>query len=240
MNPIEITMQALHALRYVSIVCERFAQDHGLLLVAWTLLASMLASCTGCTAVRTAVHNFADLDDHLIFANRTIEAAPRASVLRALPRAPRFMSEMQVPDETGARRPLEQYLGDTQTAALVVMHEDRIVYERYGRGFDETSLLNSFSIAKSIMATLVGIAVSEGRLDVEATVADYRPDFAATAYGAVKIRQLVTMTSGLGDRPSMLPGRAQFYYGDDLHAVLEGSAPEKRAPCQLLHPGLRR
>ena len=183
----------------------------------------------GCTAVRTVVHNFADLDDHRIFANRTVEAPSTPSPLRSLSRVPRFVAEMRVPDETGAERPLDRYLDDTNTAAFIVMHEDRIVYERYARGFDERSLLNSFSIAKSVMSTLVGIAVAEGRIaSLDATVADYRPEFAALPYGSVTLRSLLTMTSGMGDRPSMLPGRAQYYYGADLHHVVEGARPEKR------------
>ena len=43
------------------------------------------------------------------------------------------------------------------------MRDDRVVYERYARGYDGDPLLNSFSIAKAMVATLVGIAVSEGR-----------------------------------------------------------------------------
>jgi len=136
---------------------------------------------------------------------------------------------MKVPDETGATRPLAAYLEDTRTAAFIVMHEDRVVYERYARGYDERSLLNSFSIAKSVMATLVGIAVAEGRIaSVEARVADYRPDFAGSPYGAVTLKSLLTMTSGLADAASLLPGRAQYYYGDDLHRVVRGARAEMR------------
>ena len=184
----------------------------------------------GCTFMKTVVHNGADLDDHRIFANRAIEPAREPSVLRTLPSVPRFVADMKVPDETGATRPLDRYLDDTRTAAFVVMRDDRIVYERYARGFDPHSLLNSFSIAKSIVATLVGIAHAEGRIpSLEATVADYRPDFSGTPYGAVTLKALLTMTSGMGDAPSMLPGRAQHYYGDDLHGVVGRSQPENRA-----------
>jgi CubicO group peptidase (beta-lactamase class C family) len=183
----------------------------------------------GCTFTKTVVHNFADLDDHRIFANRLVERAGEPSQLRTLPRVPRFVSEMKVPDEQGTTWGLDAYLDETRTAAFVVIRDDRIVYERYARGFDERSLLNSFSIAKSVMATLVGIAVAEGRIaSLDATVADYRPDFAGTPYGAVTLKSLLTMTSGMGDAPSMLPGRSQFYYGDDLHAVVAAAAPESR------------
>ena len=183
----------------------------------------------GCTFTRTVIHNFADLDDHLIFANRVVEPAAQPSQLHTLPRVPRFVAEMKVPDELGRTWPLDAYLDETRTAAFVVIREDRVVYERYGRGFDESSLLNSFSIAKSIIATLVGIAVAEGRIaTLDATVAEYRPDFAGTPYGAVTLRSLLTMTSGIGDAPSLLPGRSQFYYGDDLHAVMAAARPESR------------
>ncbi len=184
----------------------------------------------GCTFMKTVVHNTADLDDHRIFANRAIEPAHEPSVLRTLPSVPRFVADMKVPDENGTIRPLDQYLDDTRTAAFIVMRDDRIVYERYARGVDQQSLLNSFSIAKSIVATLVGIAHAEGRIpSLEAPVSDYRPDFAGTPYGAVTLKALLTMTSGMGDAPSMLPGRAQYYYGDDLHDVVARSQPESRA-----------
>jgi CubicO group peptidase (beta-lactamase class C family) len=210
------------------IVFERFVRDHPSL-VAFAIAAAAMFLVGGCTAMRTVVHNFADLDDHHIFTNRTIEGSGRASTLRSLARVPRFVAEMKVPDEKGEFLPLDKYLDDTSTAAFVVIHGDRVVYERYSRGFDERSLLNSFSIAKSIMATLVGIAVEEGRIaSLDATVADYRPELAATPYGAVTLKNLLMMTSGMGDRFSVLPGRAQYYYGDDLHEVIEGAHPEQR------------
>jgi CubicO group peptidase (beta-lactamase class C family) len=228
MNPVNIASTSIETLRYGVIVCERYLHDHPSILALAIAVAAMVL-IGGCTAVRTVVHNFADLDDHTIFANRAIERGAETSPLRTLSRVPRFVTEMKVPDEQGTLRPLDEYLDETSTAAFVVMRDDRIVYERYSRGFEESSLLNSFSIAKSILATLVGIAVSEGRIaSLDATVADYRPDFAATPYGAVTLRSLLAMTSGMGDRATLLPGRAQYYYGDDLHQVVEGSRPEAR------------
>ena len=194
------------------------------------IAAIATAACLpGCTFMKTAVHNFADLDDHRIFANRAIPVAAEASPLESLPAIPGFIARLRVPDETGAVHELDRYLDDTNTAAFIVMREGRIVHERYARGYDERSLLNSFSIAKSIVATLVGIAHGEGLIaSLDDTVARYRPELAHLPYGRVTLRSLLTMTSGMGDRPSMLPGRAQYYYGDDLHAVIEGAQPESR------------
>ena len=194
------------------------------------IAALATAACIpGCTFTKTVVHNFADLDDHRIFANRAVAAGPEASSLESLPAVPGFVARLRVPGESGAAQELDRYLDDTSTAAFIVMREGRIVYERYARGYDERSLLNSFSIAKSIVATLVGIAHGEGAIaSLDDTVGKYRPELAHLPYGRVTIRSLITMTSGMGDRPSMLPGRAQYYYGDDLHAVIEGAQPEAR------------
>ena len=182
----------------------------------------------GCTAIKTVVHNFADLDDHEIFANREIATAWSADPLRRLDHAPRFISELVVPDEQGTQRRLDEYLDRTNTAAFVVLRDDRVVYERYARGYGEHSLLNSFSIAKSIVATLVGMAVADGRIaSLDDTVGAYRPDFARTAYGSVTLRHLLAMTSGVGDAPSILPGRAQYYYGDDLRDVVSHGVRER-------------
>jgi CubicO group peptidase (beta-lactamase class C family) len=182
----------------------------------------------GCTLAKAVVYNTADLDDYLIFANREVAAADEPAPLRALSRVPGFMARLEVPDERGDMRPLDRYLDDTRTAAFVVIRDDRIVYERYARGYGEHSLLNSFSIAKAVMATLVGIAVAEGHLDLEARVSAYRPDLANAPYGAVIVKDLLRMTSGMADAPSLLPGRAQYYYGDDLKDVIARAVADDR------------
>ena len=201
--------------------------------MGWIKSLAIMATLSGlqaCTLTKTVVHNFADLDDHRIFANRQVPQAEQVSPLRGLRQEPWFLAGLPVPDETGttgATGRLDDYLARTRTAAFIVLHEDRVVLERYGRGYDRHSLLNSFSIAKSVMAALVGIALAEGRIaSLDSTVASVCPEFAGTPYGAATVRELLTMTSGIGDAPSLLPGRAELYYGDDLRALaLRARAP---------------
>lgn len=194
-------------------------------------LLTALFCLPGCTLVRTIVHNFADLDDDPIFASRTIARSEKPSPLRTLVATPRFLTELEIPDETGHTWRLDQYLDHTRTAAFIAVHDDRVLFERYARGYEERSLLNSFSIAKAVVATLVGIALSEGHIaSLDATVAQYRPDFAGTAYGAVTLRDLLTMTSGVVDRPTLLPTRAKYYYEEDLHALTAQAVAAAASP----------
>ncbi len=185
-----------------------------------------IAACLeGCALGRTILHNSADLDDHRIFANRTVQAPARASPLRRAPDA--GLAALVVPGPGGRPSTLSEYLEGNRMAAFVVLRGDTLVLEHYGRGFDERSLFNSLSIAKAIVGTLAGVAVQEGRLALDDTVGRHRPELAATPYGTVTVRELITMTSGVGDAPSWLPGRAQYYYGGDLHdAVARASSAE--------------
>jgi len=193
----------------------------------WLAAAALAVLLQGCTAVKTVIRNFADLDDHRIFDNRVVATVAQPSMLRRLSHEPAWLHTLRVPDAKGKARPLHDYLDRTRTAAFVVLRDDRIVYERYARGFQEASRLNSFSIAKSMLATLVGIAIADGRIaSLDATVAQYRPDFAGTAYGPIRLRSLLAMTSGVGDAPSLLPGSAQYYYGDDLAGVVADGVRE--------------
>ncbi len=198
------------------------------------LPAIVAATCLqGCTLMAVIVHNFPGLDDGRIFAARTVVRPAAASPLRSLAGGSRVFDEFTFRDENGVSARLAPYLEQTRTAAFVVLHNDRIVYERYGRGYDERSLLNSFSIAKSVLATLVGIAIADGSItSLDDTVEKYRPESAGTAYGTVTVRQLVTMTSGVVDLPALVPSKARYYYGDDLPLLVARAVVKESADKQ--------
>lgn len=76
--------------------------------------------------------------------------------------------------------------------ALVVIQNGRLVFERYGGGHGPTTRHVSWSMAKSITHALVGAAVLEGKVDIDApliTVKDPHPK--------LTLRALVTLTDGL-------------------------------------------
>jgi CubicO group peptidase (beta-lactamase class C family) len=55
-----------------------------------------------------------------------------------------------------------------ETRAVLVVQGGRIVLERYGEGYDRNTRLISWSMAKSITQALVGAAVLQGRLSIDA------------------------------------------------------------------------
>jgi len=79
------------------------------------------------------------------------------------------------------------------TRAVVVVHGGRIVAERYGRGFDARVPQLGWSMAKSITAGLVGTLLKDGRLGLDTSALWPAGD----ARAAIKIRDLMSMSSGL-------------------------------------------
>ncbi|GGE08162.1 hypothetical protein GCM10011529_13240 [Polymorphobacter glacialis] len=88
--------------------------------------------------------------------------------------------------------------GLAETRALIVMKDGKRVYERYAPGFGPGNRLISWSMAKSITATLVGELVADGKLalDAPAPVPEWRTD-PGDPRGAITLRQLLNMSSGL-------------------------------------------
>ena len=98
----------------------------------------------------------------------------------------------------GEQRSLAEFLQETWTTGLAVAVDGTIVAEEYYRGYDSSALPTSFSMAKSFVSALVGIAIEDGHIrSVHDPVETYLPDFGGTAYGAVNIQDLLTMSSGL-------------------------------------------
>ena len=93
---------------------------------------------------------------------------------------------------------VEMYMREQRTAGLVIIQDGKLRLERYGLGFDANGQWTSFSVAKSFTSTLVGAAIKDGFIkSIEDKVSDYIPHLKGSAYDAVSIKQLLTMTSGV-------------------------------------------
>lgn len=93
---------------------------------------------------------------------------------------------------------LEEFLEGTKTNGLLVIKDGKIAYERYRNGLDEATPHAVFSVSKSILATLVGLAVEDGSIaSLDDKVVDYLPDLAGTGYKDVSVLDVLRMRSGV-------------------------------------------
>jgi len=99
----------------------------------------------------------------------------------------------------GNQKNIQEFLDETWTTGLIVARGQQIFYEEYFLGYNQESLATSFSIAKSVVSALVGIALERGYIgSVEDRVDEYLVDFLDKDYGRVRIQDLLTMSSGIG------------------------------------------
>lgn len=90
---------------------------------------------------------------------------------------------------------LEEYLARFCTTGFLVLHEDRIVYERYLQGTGAQDALHSASMSKTILSLLVGVAIAEGRLALGTTVRQVLPGFEASAFADDTVEDLLRMAA---------------------------------------------
>lgn len=101
----------------------------------------------------------------------------------------------------GEERTLAQYLARRPVTGFMIVRGDTILVERYQYGRTDRDRLVTFSIAKSIVGLLVGIAVEEGAIrSLDDPVRTYVPVLAGTAYGDTPIDALLRMRSGVAFR----------------------------------------
>ncbi len=87
--------------------------------------------------------------------------------------------------------------GVPDTRALLIVRDGRIVFERYGEGFDASSRFQSWSMAKSITNAFVALLVRDGQLELDAPALVEAWQGDGDPRGAITLRHLLQMRSGL-------------------------------------------
>jgi CubicO group peptidase (beta-lactamase class C family) len=192
---------------------RRIAVVLGVLLVVALLLYGWAWLWLDRSAVaRALVWMDADVGDQYRFPARLIAAGDEVS---PLPRGGQIIDLPHVRLDTGEAVEFDEFLRRSDTRAFLVVDQDRLVYERYFGGADSRSLQTSFSVAKSVLSTLVGIAIEEGLIgSVEDPVTDYLPELAErdARFERITLRHLLTMSSGIRYWEPALP----VPFGDDV------------------------
>lgn len=89
---------------------------------------------------------------------------------------------------------------EQDTLSLLVIHNGQIVHERYAEGVDASTRTRTWSTAKSIAVTLIGMRVAEGAMSLDEPLAlDWLPKIPGDndPRGAITLRHLLNMSSGL-------------------------------------------
>ncbi|MFE7406504.1 serine hydrolase domain-containing protein [Isoptericola sp. NPDC057559] len=118
--------------------------------------------------------------------------APRPAPLPAAPRDLR----VEVAG-AGHLADLDLWRAETYATSLLVLDRGHVVHEWYADGLGPGTLFLGASMTKSLLATLVGVAVTRGDLRLSDRVVDHVPELAGSGYEPCTVTDVVTMTTGL-------------------------------------------
>jgi CubicO group peptidase (beta-lactamase class C family) len=195
---------------------KKFFKAIFIFLLTVIVLFSAFAVVSGKTYLFKAVfYNFAGIDDYKIFSNNKVANGKGQSWPVSV-----SYNKIECPAE------LDNLLADLKTVALLVVKNDSVLYEKYWDGYSDSSLSNSFSMAKSITSLLIGVAIKEGKIkSVDEAVGNYLPEFKEGLAAGLKIKDLLTMSSGSNWDESYanpLSVTTESYYGSDLYKTATG------------------
>ena len=98
----------------------------------------------------------------------------------------------------GRTRDLDGFLANNRNTGLLVLKGDAVLAERYQYDRRPEQRFQSYSMAKTVVGMLVGLALADGRIaSIDDRAEQYVPELKGHPYGATTLRHLLTMSSGV-------------------------------------------
>src|SRR5258706_7254025 len=139
------------------------------------------------------------------------EAYPARKVARGGPvhQLERAVAEPKIIYQTrdGRRGDIDGFLASRRAMGLLILQGDRILVERYQYERKPEQRFHSQSMAKTVVAMLIGVALNDKKISsIDDLAQKYVPELKGTPYGETSVRQLLTMSSGVKYVETYQPG----------------------------------
>lgn len=130
-----------------------------------------------------------------LFPTQRVARSPSPIVL---PRASRDIRALAFSDSTGEATTVARQLDRLHVNAFIVLNRGKIAFEEYRHGMRPETPHATFSLYKSIVATVItALTDAEERMEEDKTIESYVPELVGTAFEAATVRQLLDMESGI-------------------------------------------
>ncbi|MDB5283647.1 MAG: serine hydrolase [Bacteroidota bacterium] len=180
------------------------------------LVIAMLNGCASTSVAYRLIHyGDSDINDFKKFPARHISAEhPRKFVPGTL------TSDVKRYTSSSA---FNQTLEKINTLAFVVIHNDSLVYENYFEGYTPTDNIQMFSINKSFVSLLTGVAIHDRYLaSVNDTIVKYLPELKGRGFGNITLLELLQMTAPIhyAENSNPFGVHAGLYYTSHMEKML--------------------
>ena len=166
-------------------------------------------------------NNTAFISDYEYFDNREIKSAnPQPWALH---------KQYNTIDESYKLKELND---ERKTKSFLVIKNDSILFEKYYDGHKQTDISNSFSVAKSIVTSMMGKAIMEGKIkSLDQPVSDFFEEYKNGLASELTVGDLASMSSGMKWNEkyySVINITSESYFTDDLRSVILGQEIENK------------
>ncbi|MEO6302219.1 MAG: serine hydrolase [Bacteroidia bacterium] len=162
-------------------------------------------------------YNFAGIKDYKIFPSRPLQSS---SSKFSFTETPSGKYPKNITDKNNKEVAFDDFLKKNKTVAFLIIRNDTIQYQNYFKGYDQSSIVPSFSMSKSITSILIGCAIDDGLIkSVDEPITNYIPELKKNGFEKVTIKHLLQMTSGMKFNEGYInpfSDVAAFYYGKNL------------------------
>lgn len=146
------------------------------------------------------------------------------------------IGRMMVTDAEGKERTVDEILAESYTDGFLVLKDNRVLFERYYNGNDRHHQHTWFSVTKSLTSTAAGILVAEGKLDLDASPADYIPELKGSGFERVTIQNVLDHSTSIDFKENYTDPDSDFlkYYGPALNmAYVPGARDAKPGETEI-------
>lgn len=187
-----------------------------------------------CHVGRFFIYNFANITDYKKFPSRTISRGD--TPFHFIESNDTSNLAISLKGEYGSMTSFEETLETNKTVAFLVIQNDTLKYQWYAPKFDESDIVTSFSMSKSFISALIGIALEEGHIQsLDEPITNYIKLFKNEGFDKITIQHLLDMRTGIDYNENYynpFGNVATGYYGRNLdrhirHLKIKSNPGEK-------------
>jgi CubicO group peptidase (beta-lactamase class C family) len=175
-----------------------------------------------CKIIYPAIHNIPKEKNGSLFPKRVISNGDSIFYFKESPIKNLAGKSIKVDEKTidPSGVDLDEMVKLHHTLSFMIIRNDSILYENYAPKINDTTNLSGFSVAKSFVSTLIGMAIDNGEIrDVHQSLTDFIPELKDRGFTPITIGHLLKHTSGIHfTKQPFNPNsdNAQFYYSNNL------------------------
>jgi len=188
-------------------------------LKTYFFISTITLCFTSCHVGRFFYWNFADTNDHNKFEQVPIHKSDTPFTFKKINNNGNIVVPENIIGKKGIPIPFNEALEKSGTTAFLIIKDDQILYETYFDEYTQATDHPSFSVSKSFISALIGIAIAEGKIaSIDDSIRTYLPEL-DESFDPVTISHILNMQSGIKFSEGYFNpfGEvAKFYYGTNL------------------------